>query len=132
MDSSAEKQKEQFRILVIEDDYANRLFFCEYLSFCGFDVYSLANGLDIEYQLKTIQPHLLVLDIGLPEIDGYALLRIIRGSKQWQTLPIVVVSGYAFEGDRQKALSLGAQRYLVKPVRLRELSTTVKSILPVE
>lgn len=130
MDSSAERSNQRLKILVIEDDYANRLFFSEYLGFCGFEVHSLANGLDIECHLKSIQPHLLLLDIGLPEIDGYILLQQIRSYPKWKDLPILVVSGYAFEGDRKKALALGAQKYLVKPVRLRELSSTIQSLLP--
>jgi len=129
VDSAAEKTNQQFRILLIEDDPANRLFFSEYLSYCGFDVHALSHGLELECKLKTVQPHLLVLDIGLPEINGYTLLQYIRASKQWQDLPVVVVSGYAFEGDKNKAIALGAQKYLIKPVRLRELAATIQSLL---
>jgi len=63
------------------------------------------------------------------EINGYTLLQYIRASKQWQDLPVVVVSGYAFEGDKNKAIALGAQKYLIKPVRLRELAATIQSLL---
>ena len=129
MDSPLGDCNKKFRILVIEDDYANRLFFTEYLTFCGYEVLSLADGLDMEAQLKNFQPHLLLLDIGLPEIDGYILLSKLRKLECWRLLPVVVVSGYAFEEDQRKAFSLGAQKYLVKPVRLRKLSSTINSLL---
>jgi CheY-like chemotaxis protein len=130
VDSPVGRCEEKFRILVIEDDYANRLFFSEYLIFCGFEVLALADGLDMEVQLKTFQPHLLVLDIGLPELNGYTLLSQLRKSQHWRNLPVVVVSGYAFAEDQRKAFDLGAQKYLVKPVRLRELFSTIQALLP--
>jgi two-component system, cell cycle response regulator DivK len=129
VNSSAGRCNRRLRILVIEDDYANRLFFSEYLNFCGFEVLALPNGLDLEMQLKTFEPHLLVLDIGLPEIDGYTLLSQLRAAPPWQDLPVVVVSGYAFAKDQKKAFALGAQQYLVKPVRLRELFATIGALL---
>jgi CheY-like chemotaxis protein len=114
---------------VIEDDYANRLFFSEYLNFCGFEVLALPDGLDLAQQLQGFCPDLVVLDIGLPELDGYTLLKQLRSSIQWHHLPVIVVSGYAFKEDQDKALTLGAQRYLVKPVRLRSLLSTIKAFL---
>ncbi len=114
---------------MIEDDYANRLFFSEYLNFCGFEVLALADGLEMDVHLKGFRPHLMVLDIGLPTIDGYALLNQLRKTPCWRDLPVVVVSGYAFEEDQRKAFSLGANKYLIKPVRLRELSSAINALL---
>jgi two-component system cell cycle response regulator DivK len=118
-----------FRILVIEDDYANRLFFTDFLAYSGFVVSALADGLNLEQHLKEFQPDLLLLDLGLPEIDGYTLIKTIRQSDQWHSLAIIVVSGYAFQEDKSHALALGIQHYLVKPVRLKELKQTILSVL---
>ncbi|MBE9138998.1 response regulator [Nodosilinea sp. LEGE 07088] len=117
------------RVVVVEDDNANRLFFADYLTFTGFEVLALPHGLDLEQQLKAFQPQLLLLDLGLPEIDGYTLLKQIRSSPVWRHLPVVVVSGYAFAEDQHRALALGAQRYLVKPVPLQQLTQTVYAVL---
>lgn len=119
----------QLRIVVIEDDTANRLFFTDYLSYSGFEVLALAHGLDLDQQLKEFQPHLLLLDLGLPEIDGYTLLQRLRSSAMWQDLPVIVVSGYAFAEDQHRALALGAQRYLVKPVPLQQLTQAIYMVL---
>lgn len=113
------------RILLVEDDYANRTLFAEYLRYCGYQVLALADGLNLFLHLKDFEPHLLLLDLGLPEISGFSLIQQIRASSTWSTLPIVVVSGYCFNADDQRARDLGVQAYLVKPIRLHELSQTV-------
>ncbi|PSR16112.1 response regulator [filamentous cyanobacterium CCP3] len=117
------------RIVVVEDDSANRLFFADYLTFSGFRVLALPHGLDLEQQLKEFQPDLLLLDLGLPEIDGYTLIKQVRSSAMWQRLPIIVVSGYAFAEDQHRALAIGAQKYLVKPVHLHQLTDAVHAVL---
>lgn len=129
MKSPPDPSNKRFKILIIEDDYANRFFFAEYLKYCGFEILALADGLNLELHLQSFQPHLLLLDIGLPEIDGYALLKQVRKSEDWSHLPVIVVSGYAFDEDQRKAFSLGAQQYFVKPVRPRELLSGVRDLL---
>ena len=104
-------------------------FFADYLTFSGFRVLALPHGLDLEQQLKGFQPHLLLLDLGLPEIDGYTLLKQVRSSAMWQRLPVIVVSGYAFVEDQHRALAMGAQKYLVKPVHLHQLTQAVEAVL---
>jgi two-component system, cell cycle response regulator DivK len=117
------------RIVVVEDDTANRLFFTDYLIYAGFEVLPLPHGLELEHHLKDFQPQVLLLDLGLPEIDGYTLLQQLRASPQWQRLPVVVVSGYAFAEDQHRALALGAQKYLVKPVPLHQLTRAIQAVL---
>lgn len=118
----------QKRILVIEDDYANRVFFTDYLRFCQYEVRALTDGQNWQQHLTDFQPHVLLLDLSLPKISGFELIELIRADSTWQTLPIVVVSGYAFDTDRQKAYALGIQAYLVKPVRLRDLAQTIAQV----
>ncbi|MGF1517871.1 MAG: response regulator [Nodosilinea sp.] len=120
----------RIRIVVVEDDTANRLFFADYLSYSGFAVLALAHGLDLDHHLKEFRPHLLLLDLGLPEVDGYALLKQLRSSAMWQDLPVIIVSGYAFAEDQQRALALGAQKYLVKPISLQQLTEAINAVLP--
>ncbi|MBD0336326.1 MAG: response regulator [Cyanobacteria bacterium Co-bin13] len=115
----------QNRILLVEDDYASRTFFSEYLRYCGYQVLALSEGLNLFLHLKEFQPHVLVVDLCLPEVDGFTLIQQIRLDQDWQHLPIVVVSGYAFDADRERAEALGIQAYLIKPVRLQELVQSV-------
>lgn len=119
----------RLRIVVVEDDRGNRLFFADYLTYSGFRVLALPHGLDLQQHLKEFQPHLLLLDLGLPEIDGYTLLQQLRSSALWQHLPVIVVSGYAFAEDQQRALALGAQQYLVKPIALQQLTQAIHTVM---
>lgn len=116
-------------ILVIEDDYANRLLFSDYLTFAGFTVFALPDGLQLQQTLKDFQPDLLVLDLGLPDPNGYRILEMLQTPAGRLLIPVVVVSGYAFLENQERALALGASRYLVKPVRLKELVQTLREIL---
>lgn len=125
MELSLSPNSTQKRILVIEDDYANRIFFTDYLRFCEYEVRALTDGRDWQQHLTEFRPHVLLLDLNLPEITGFELIQRIRADSTWQTLPIVVVSGYAFETDLQRAYALGIQAYLIKPVRLRQLAQTI-------
>ncbi len=116
-------------ILIIEDDYANRLLFSDYLTFAGFTVSALADGLRLQQTLADLSPDLLVLDLGLPDPDGYQLLEMLQTPAGGLRLPVVVVSGYAFLENQERAFALGVCRYLVKPVRLKELVQTIREVL---
>ncbi len=116
------------RILLVEDNDLNRQMLAEYLDFCGYQILPLANGYDFFQTLCVFQPHLILLDLKLPGIDGYTLLEQMQQS-DWQHLPVIVVSAFAFKADRERALNLGARRYLVKPVNLNELKQAIQEEL---
>lgn len=122
-------EQERPRLLIIEDDYASRLFFTDFLTQEGFTVLPLPHGLELAYHLKTFHPNVVLLDLGLPELDGFALLSQIRSTDEWRQLPVVVLSGYSFEIDRDRALILGARHYLIKPVRLKVLAQILKDVI---
>lgn len=121
--------EEQRRILLIEDDYGNRVLFADFLEHCGYRVLPLADGSNCIEIMQEFMPHLVLLDIKLPQIDGLTLIKTIRQSSQFWMLPILVVSGYAFQADRQKALTAGATDYMVKPIMPTILSAKVLSLL---
>ena len=117
------------RILLVEDDYANRKLIADYLEYCCYTVLGLQDGLQLFKNLESFRPELILLDIKLPKIDGYTLIQQICQHNDWRHLPIVVVSGYAFKADQRRALALGARRYLVKPVKIDELRRVVQEEL---
>lgn len=121
--------EEQRRILLIEDDYGNRVLFADFLEQCGYRVLPLADGNNCIGMMEEFVPHLVLLDIKLPQVDGLTLIKTIRQHPQFHTLPILVVSGYAFQADRQKALSAGATDYMVKPIMPATLSSKILSLL---
>lgn len=115
------------RILLVEDNDLNRQMLDDYLSFSGYQVFSLANGSELFRVVAEFQPHLVLLDLKLPDVDGYSLLQQLQQTTGVQHIPVIVVSAFAFRADQQRALSLGARRYLVKPVNLNELRQAVQA-----
>ena len=117
------------RILLVEDNNLNRQMLEDYLVFCGYQILGLAFGSDFFQALADFQPHLVLLDLKLPDVDGYTLLEQKRQRPEWRTIPVIVVSAFAFKADEKRALNLGARRYFVKPVSLRDLRQAIEDEL---
>ncbi|MFH7030549.1 MAG: response regulator [Heteroscytonema crispum UTEX LB 1556] len=109
------------RILLVEDNDVNRMLLNDYLSYCNYKVETLAEGSTFFSTLEQFQPELILLDLKLPDIDGYVLLEQIQQQSEFSKIPIIIVSAFAFKADRDRAMSLGARRYFVKPVNLSDL-----------
>lgn len=113
-------------VLVIEDEAAIRRFVKSALEDEGYRVFeadSVARGL---IEAGTRKPDLLVLDLGLPDGDGIALLLDLRG---WSQVPVIVLSARVDEGDKVTALDAGADDYLGKPFGMAELQARVRALL---
>ncbi|BAY27907.1 response regulator receiver protein [Calothrix sp. NIES-2100] len=117
------------RILLIEDNDVNRMLLSDYLSYCGYNVHSLSVGSALFSTVNKFQPELILLDLKLPDIDGYSLLEKIQHNPVLSPIPIIVVSAFAFRDDRERAMNLGAAHYFVKPVNLKELTMIIEEKL---
>lgn len=117
------------RILLIEDNEPNRRLLEDYLIYQSFEVRALSMGTGFEQALAEFKPRIVLLDLKLPDMDGCDILERMQQSPDWREIPVIVVSARAFMADQQRALQLGAQRYLVKPIRLLELLEVIRSIL---
>lgn len=117
------------RILLVEDNDLNRQMLHDYIVFCGYQVLSLPGGCGFFQALADFQPQLILLDLKLPDIDGYTLLEQLQQTPAWQHVPVIIVSAFAFKADQQRALSLGVRRYFVKPVNLRSLKQAIEDEL---
>jgi DNA-binding response OmpR family regulator len=101
----------------------------DYLSYCGYDVQSLSEGSTFFSTIDKFEPDLILLDLKLPDIDGYSLLKQVQQRPDLSKIPIIVVSAFAFKADQELALSLGARRYFVKPLELKDLILTIEEEL---
>lgn len=120
------KSSQVKKVLLIEDNDANRMLLSDCLNFCGYDVKSLPDGSQFFSTVETFRPNLIVLDLKLPDIDGFLLLEKIQKNPQTVKIPIIIVSGLAFKSDWERAIALGARHYFVKPVVLNELTQAIK------
>jgi DNA-binding response OmpR family regulator len=113
------------RVLLVEDNDSSRQLMCDFLEYNGYDVYSLAEGSHFAKAISTFRPHVVLLDLKLPDIDGFTLLQQYQNQPERLKVPIIVVSAYSFQADQQRALRLGARQYLVKPVSLSQLTQAI-------
>ena len=121
-----EQQAGPHSVLVVDDDEGVRATIAGTLSTRGFRVYEASSGMQALEQLETRDIHLVVLDIGLPDMNGLEVLTKVRESTQ---LPIIILSGHGDEIDRVVGLELGADDYVVKPFSARELEARINSVL---
>ncbi len=104
------------KILLIEDNEQNRYLLTFLLTNSGYEVVAAESGpLGIELAARTL-PDLILLDIQLPGMDGYAVARALKSDPRLSAIPIVAVTSYAMAGDRQRVLASGAQGYIEKPI----------------
>lgn len=106
------------RILVAEDDLSSRELLVEILHDWGYEVVEAVNGLEALQQIEARPPDLVLLDIQMPVLDGFAVLKRIRQNPRLARLPIVAVTAYAMREDREKITSSGFNGHLSKPVDL--------------
>ena len=114
------------RILVVEDDMQIARTLRDYLEVAGFDVTAVGDGSAALASARGDKPDLIVLDLGLPGLDG---LDVARELRRTSTVPIVMLTARGEEADRIVGLELGADDYLVKPFSPKELVARVRAVL---
>jgi len=116
---------EGVNILLVEDDPSVAASVIDGLEADGFQVLHVATGSEAISSVKTKQPELVLLDLGLPDIDGQQVCRTIRSES---SVPIIILSARSEEVDRVLALEFGADDYLVKPFGMRELVARIHAV----
>jgi len=119
-------------ILYIEDNPDNMLLVRRVLESRGYILLSAVNGLDGVQIAETQEVDLILVDINLPDIDGYEVTRRLRSSSKTALAytPIIAITANALKGDADKALSAGCDVYMSKPINIRELGARVEAFVP--
>jgi DNA-binding response OmpR family regulator len=116
----------RLRVLVVEDDEANRLLLTRYLTQEGYEVETAADGPGAVRAVTEAPPDVVVLDLGLPGIDGIEVLRRIRRDSG---IPVLVLTGRDDEPAKLAGFEVGADDYVVKPYSLPEIGARVRALL---
>ena len=116
-------------ILVIDDDRTNLKLARYILEADGFAVEEAVDAITAFEVLKTCNPALIVTDIQLPGMDGWELTRRLKTNFATQHIPIVAVTAYGVEGDREQAIAVGAADYVQKPISTLELPSIIRKHL---
>jgi CheY-like chemotaxis protein len=118
------------KVLLIEDNDTNRHLATFLLERTGCEVHSASDGARGLALAGGLMPALIVLDIQMPELDGFEVAARLRAAEPTTGIPILVVSSYAQAGDRQRMLALGVADYLEKPFEPDDFIARVTRLLP--
>jgi CheY-like chemotaxis protein len=119
------------RVLIVDDDIRNLFAMTTALERFKMEVLNAENGKDaIEILEKRSDIDAVLMDIMMPEMDGYTTLRAIRRVNRLKKLPIIAITAKAMKGDREKCIEAGASDYVAKPVETSKLVSVLKELLP--
>lgn len=113
-------------ILVVDDKKNVQQLLSEFLTGHGFDVRLAGNGKEALDSIQEMSPDLILLDVMMPEMDGYDFIQILRKNNN---LPVIMITAKQHESDLIKGFNLGADDYIIKPFRLSELLMRLKAVL---
>lgn len=114
-------------VLLIEDNADSREMMAMLLGMLGYTVLEAANGHDGLERARRERPAIAVVDIGLPDMDGYAVARELRATASLRNMTLIALTGYGQDADRQRALAAGFDSHLVKPLDMDVLVNTIVS-----
>jgi CheY-like chemotaxis protein len=115
------------KVLVVDDDIRNIFAMTSLLERHGMEVITAENGKDaVQIMQKGLRIDAVLMDIMMPEMDGYDTMRAIRRMPQYQALPIVALTAKAMKGDREKCIEAGASDYISKPVDTDQLLSLLR------
>jgi two-component system, cell cycle response regulator DivK len=117
------------RILVVEDQEDNRRILRDLLTSVGFQLFEAEDGEQGVASAETHRPDLILMDIQMPNLDGYEATRRIKANPQLREIPIIVVTSYALSGDEDRARAAGCDDYITKPYSPRQLLAKIKQHL---
>ena len=123
---------QSIRILIADDKDDNRLLLSEMLNQAGFEICEAANGIEAVDRFNSWHPHFILLDMRMPEMDGLEAIRHIRSAEGGSEVKIVFLTASAFDENRREGMAAGADGFLSKPLRERELFEILRSLLGVE
>ena len=116
-------------ILIVDDNDANLATTWSYLESRGYRLSAAKDGLEAVKAANIENPDLILMDIQMPKMDGLAAIKAIRSNPELVSIPIIALTALAMSGDREKCLEVGANEYLTKPVKLKNLFLTIQKLL---
>jgi CheY-like chemotaxis protein len=114
------------RVLVVEDDDDIRKVYALWLEESGFEVIEARNGAEGVLRAVDQQPEAVLMDVAMPHMDGVEATRRLRSDPATAQMPILILSAYATQPDRERALAAGADEFLVKPCDLELVASRLR------
>ncbi|MCW6038362.1 response regulator [Spirulina subsalsa FACHB-351] len=116
-------------ILIVDDSQTQRHILSDLLGQHKFTIWTAANGLEAIKQIRQQSPDLIVLDLIMPQLNGYELCRLLKTNPSTRDIPIIICSAKGTNVDRYWGLKQGADAYIAKPFHAHELVETIQQLL---
>jgi len=116
-------------ILIVDDIGDNRQMYAEYLEYDGYRVEQAGSGAEAVVFAEEVNPALIVMDLSMPDMDGWEAIRRIRSNARTTSIPILVVSGYAFDATQRGQEDARADAFLRKPCLPEDLAAAIAAML---
>jgi CheY-like chemotaxis protein len=120
------RRKIMSKILVVDDEKNIRLVVGKSLEKAGYDVDYAVDGVEAVDKANNISPDLILLDLRLPKMNGFLVLEALKSDAATEEIPVIILSALSEEDDVQKAISSGAEDFLVKPISQSDLLAAVE------
>lgn len=114
-------------VLLVEDDPTNRTMIARRLRRHDFTVRETATAEEALEQIRSDHPDVVLMDLSLPEMDGYEATRELKGNEATESIPVLVVTANAMEEDREQAFEAGCDEFVTKPVDMDELTEKIEA-----
>ncbi len=118
----------QGRILVVEDNMDNYELVRFILERAGYDVFLAVNGRDGVDAARLQQPDMILMDLGMPEMDGWSAAEKIKSDPATRLIPLYALSAYTLPSDRKRALDAGCDGYLTKPIHMQSFLDAINEV----
>lgn len=118
-------------ILVVDDNLDAREMYAMYLEYEGFRVLEAQNGHEAVEKARTDRPSLVLMDASMPKLDGWDAVKILKADPSTKGIPVLMLTGHAYDEHRAKAISVGADGFLAKPVLPDQLAREVRRVLQI-
>ena len=116
------------RILLVEDDAINRDVLARYLTLVGYDVITAVNGVQALDLAQAQLPNIILMDMRLPLMDGWQATRKLKEGAATSMIPVIALTAYAMEQERQKCFDAGCDAYESKPMDMQHLLATIQGL----
>jgi len=117
------------RLLIADDKLEGRELVRAVLERSGYSIYEAADGLEALRAARQIHPDLIVLDLNMPGMDGFDVVKELRRDPDFRATPVLALTASAMQGDRERALAAGFNEYISKPIGPRQLRAEVERLL---
>ena len=115
-------------ILLADDNAPSRELMREILEACGYDVAEAANGREALDLIRKSPPDIVLLDLQMPVMDGFAVIHAVRSDERLRLLTVIALTASAMLGDRERAIAAGFDSYIAKPISLENVRNQIRQV----